>query len=146
MILRKMVFIKSKLCWCLANILLHRQLFETCVETLLNTMFRFDESPPGRSTSRLGPRDPPDVVSVVGHGEGNPLSSFLITFPCVLAFFLTLSGPRLFWKSKLSRVGVTSKDAHYKFGNCCNTMTLQPYLWHIVSVFQQYSKQSPIKI
>jgi hypothetical protein len=53
MILRQMVFIKSKLCWCLASILLHRQLFETCVETLLNTMFRFDESPPGRSDQRV---------------------------------------------------------------------------------------------
>jgi hypothetical protein len=47
MILRKIVFINFKLYWCLANILLHRQLFETCVETLLNTMFIFDESPPG---------------------------------------------------------------------------------------------------
>jgi hypothetical protein len=45
-ILKKIVFIKSKLCRCLANILLHRQLFETCVETLLYTMFRFGESPP----------------------------------------------------------------------------------------------------
>jgi hypothetical protein len=32
-ILRKLVCTKSKLSRCLANIILHRQLFETCVET-----------------------------------------------------------------------------------------------------------------
>jgi hypothetical protein len=47
-ILRKMEFIKSKLSQGLANILLHRQLFQTCVETLLNTMFRLVNSPVSR--------------------------------------------------------------------------------------------------
>jgi hypothetical protein len=71
-IFRKLVCTKSQPSRCIANILLHRQLFETCVETLLITMLKFGESPSCRPCLYCT-----TVPSVILGMKGNPLNYLL---------------------------------------------------------------------